>query len=280
MKTWFITGTSSGLGRILTEKLLKKGDRVAATVRKEDALEDLKREYKDLLWVAKLDVTDTAAIKTVVDRAFAEFGHIDVVVNNAGYALFCAAEEAADDQIRQQIDTNIIGSIQVIRAVLPHFRSQGGGRILQLSSAGGQTTYPNFSYYHTTKWAIEGFCTTLAKEVAPLNIGVTIVEPGAHQTSFGTGMITAPIMEVYDQTPAGDVRRAFAEGTFPINNDVNKTIQAMVDVVEISPAPIRLALGKDAYDHMRASLLERLEQLDAQKELAISVELDSDVITT
>jgi len=280
MKTWFITGTSSGLGRILTEKLLKKGDRVAATVRKEDALEDLKREYKDLLWVAKLDVTDTSAIKTVVDRAFAELGHIDVVVNNAGYALFCAAEEAADDQIRQQIDTNIIGSIQVIRAALPHFRSQGGGRILQLSSAGGQTTYPNFSYYHTTKWAIEGFCTTLAKEVAPLNIGVTIVEPGAHQTSFGTGMVTAPIMEVYDQTPAGDVRRAFAEGTFPINNDVNKTIQAMIDVVEISPAPIRLALGKDAYDHMRASLVERLEQLDAQKELAISIELDSNVTTT
>lgn len=275
MKTWFITGTSSGLGRLLTEKLLKKGDRVAATVRKAEALDDLKLEYKDLLWVATLDVTDTAAVKTVVDKAFADLGHIDIIVNNAGYALFCAAEEAGDDQIRQQIDTNIIGSIQVIRAALPHLRAQGGGRILQVSSAGGQATYPNFSYYHTTKWGIEGFCDTLAKEVAPLNIGITIIEPGAHQTSFATGMVTAPVMEAYDQTPAGDVRRFFAEGTFPILGDVNKTVQAMIDVTEISPAPLRLALGEDAYTYMRAALVSRLEQLDAQKELAISIAMDN-----
>ncbi len=275
MKTWFITGTSSGLGRRLTEKLLKKGDRVAATVRKAEALDDLKLEYKDLLWVATLDVTDTAAVKTVVDKAFADLGHIDIIVNNAGYALFCAAEEAGDDQIRQQIDTNIIGSIQVIRAALPHLRAQGGGRILQVSSAGGQATYPNFSYYHTTKWGIEGFCDTLAKEVAPLNIGITIIEPGAHHTSFATGMVTAPVMEAYDQTPAGDVRRFFAEGTFPILGDVNKTVQAMIDVTEISPAPLRLALGEDAYTYMRAALVSRLEQLDAQKELAISIAMDN-----
>lgn len=275
MKTWFITGTSSGLGRLLTEKLLKKGDRVAATVRKPEALDDLKLKYKDLLWVATLDVTDTAAVKRVIDKAFADLGHIDVIVNNAGYALFCAAEEAGDEQIRQQIDTNIIGSIQVIRAALPHFRTQGGGRILQVSSAGGQATYPNFSYYHTTKWGIEGFCDTLAKEVAPLNIGITIIEPGAHHTSFATAMVTAPVMEAYDQTPAGDVRRFFAEGVFPILGDVNKTVQAMIDVTEISPAPLRLALGEDAYTYMRAALVSRLEQLDAQKELAISIAMDN-----
>jgi NADP-dependent 3-hydroxy acid dehydrogenase YdfG len=213
MQTWLITGTSSGLGRRLTEKLLTQGHRVAATVRKPEALDQLKKEYGNQLWVATLDVTDTAAIKQVVNRAFTELGQIDVVVNNAGYALFCAAEEASDEQIRHQIDTNIIGSIQVIRAALPHLRAQGGGRILQLSSAGGQTTYPNFSYYHTTKWAVEGFCDTLAKEVAAFNIGVTLVEPGAHGTSFATGMVTAPIMDAYEATPAGDVRRAIAEGT-------------------------------------------------------------------
>lgn len=273
MKTWFITGTSSGIGKLLTEKLLAQGHRVAATVRKPDALNDLKSQYGNMLWVAQLDVTDTPAVKSVVDRAFAELGHIDVIVNNAGYALFCAAEEASDEQILKQINTNIIGSIQVIRAALPHLRAQGIGRILQLSSAGGQTTYPNFSYYHTTKWAIEGFCDTLAKEVAPLNISVTIVEPGAHKTEFASGMVTAPIMDVYDQTPAGDVRRAVADGGFPIKGDVNKTVQAMIDVVEISPAPARLAMGKDAYTDMRAALVSRLEALDAQKELALSSEI-------
>lgn len=275
MKTWFITGTSSGLGRLLTEKLLAKGDRVAATVRQTNALDDLKSKYGENLWVAQLDVTDTAGVKRTVDRAFEELGTIDVIVNNAGYALFCATEEAADEQIRHQIDTNIIGSIQVIKSALPHLRAQGSGRILQLSSAGGQTTYPNFSYYHMTKWAMEGYCETLAKEVGVLNIGVTIVEPGAHQTSFGLGLVTAPIIEAYEQTPAGDVRHAFANNDFPITGDVNKTVQAMIDTVEINPAPLRLAMGKDAYTDMRASLVSRLEALDAQKELALSSDLSN-----
>ncbi|MFP9098531.1 SDR family oxidoreductase [Flavobacterium sp. RHBU_24] len=272
MKTWLITGTSTGLGRVLTEKLLAKGDRVVATVRKPHALDELKKTYPENLHVAVLDVTDTAAIKTVVNQAFADFGQIDVVVNNAGYALFCSVEEASDEQIVHQINTNVIGSIQVIRAALPHFRKQGHGRILQLSSAGGQTTYPNFGYYHTTKWAVEGFCDTIAKELAPLNIGVTIVEPGAHQTSFGAGMTTAPVMEAYESTPAGEVRRAIAAGTFPLKGDVDKSVQAMIDSVEVSPAPLRLALGGDAYRDMRAALVSRLEALDAQKELAMASE--------
>lgn len=270
MKNWFITGTSSGLGKILTEKLLKQGNRVAATVRKADALDDLKAQFGDQLRVYVLDVTDGAAIKETVNAAFADLGHIDVVVNNAGYALFCAIEEAADEQIEHQLSTNILGLIRVTRAFLPHLRKQGGGRILQVSSAGGQTTYPNFGFYHTTKWAIEGFSDTLAKEVAPLNIQVTIVEPGAHATSFGTAMVTAPAMEAYNETPAGDVRRAIAANTFPLTGDVNVTVQAMIDCAEQTVAPRRLALGKDAYWDVRADLEKRLAELDAQKELALS----------
>lgn len=273
MKTWFITGTSTGLGRTLTEKLLASGNRVAATLRKPDVLNDLKEQYGELLWVAKLDVTDTAQVKEVVKKAFIDLGRVDVIVNNAGYALFCAAEEASDEQIRQQIDTNVMGSIQVIRAALPYLRAQGGGRILQLSSAGGQTTYPNFSYYHLTKWAVEGFCDTLAKEVAPLNIGITIIEPGAHKTSFGTALAMAPVMEAYDKTPAGDVRRAIEAGSFPIKGDVDKTVQFIIDCVEESPAPLRLALGSDAYHDMRASLVARLSALDNQKEIALACEI-------
>ena len=273
MKTWFITGTSTGLGRILTEKLLAQGNRVAATARKPETLDELQQRYGEKLWVARMDVTDTDQIKEVVKKAFDELGQIDVIVNNAGYALFCAVEEASDQQIDRQIATNITGSVQVIRAVLPYLRAQGNGRILQVSSAGGQTTYPNFSYYHLSKWAVEGFCDTLAKEVAPLNIGVTIIEPGAHKTSFGTGMETAPVIPAYDNTPAGDVRRAVEAGNFPLKGDVNKTVQEIINCVEITPAPLRLALGGDAYRDMRTALAERLAALDDQKEIALASEI-------
>jgi NAD(P)-dependent dehydrogenase (short-subunit alcohol dehydrogenase family) len=127
-KTWFITGSSSGFGRALTETLLERGNRVAATLRKVSALDDLKEQYGERIWVTPLDVTDTRAVRGVVERAFDQMGRIDVVVNNAGYGLFGAAEEVSDDQIRRQIDTNLIGSIQVIRAALPLLRAQGGGR--------------------------------------------------------------------------------------------------------------------------------------------------------
>jgi len=274
MKTWFITGSSSGFGRILTEKLLKRGDRVAATLREVNALDDLKEQYGEQLWTAKLDITDTAEIRKVVDLAFSQLGKIDVMVNNAGYALFCAVEEASDEQILKQINTNIIGSIQVIRAILPHFRAQGGGRILQLSSAGGQTTYPNFSYYHATKWAVEGFSETVAKEIAPFNIGLTIVEPGATKTSFVSAMVTAPVMEVYDQTPAGDVRRAVLANAFPINGDAQKAVQAIIDSTDVSPAPLRLALGSDAYNDMLENLISRKEALEAQKSIAFAIVRD------
>ncbi|TVT39331.1 SDR family oxidoreductase [Hymenobacter setariae] len=271
MKTWFITGTSSGFGRKLTEKLLERGDRVAATVRNATALTDLQARYGDRLWVATLDLTDPAAIRRVVDAAFAELGRIEVVVSNAAYGLFGASEEVTDEQIRHQIDTNLVGSIQLIRAVLPYLRAQGGGRIMQLSSAGGQTTYPNFSLYHATKWGIEGFAETVAKEVAPFNIGVTIVEPGATHTNFASGLVQAPVMEAYEHTPAGDVRRALLGNTFPIPGDADKMAQAMLDSADHAPAPLRLALGRDTYADVRAALVARLAALDAQREIAQSM---------
>ena len=273
-KTWFITGTSSGFGRVLAEKLLARGDRVAATLRTVGALDDLKARHGDSLWLASLDVTDTPAVRRVVDHAFDAMGRIDVVVNNAAYGLFGAAEEVSDDQIRHQIDTNLIGSIQVIRAALPHLRAQGGGRILQLSSEGGQIAYPNFSLYHTTKWGIEGFVEAVAQEVAPFGIEFTIVEPGPTRTSFSAGLVSPPPMAVYDDTPAGEVRRAVASGAFRITGDVVKMAQAMIDSTERSPAPRRLAMGATAYASIRAALVGRLAALDAQKDIALSTEID------
>src|ERR1700751_3403427 len=242
-KTWFITGTSSGFGRALTEKLLARGDRVAATLRKVNALDDLQAQYGDDLWVASLDVTDAEAVRRVVDRAFATMRRIDVVVNNAAYGLFGAAEEGSDDQIRHQIATNLTGSIQVIRAALPHLRAQGGGRVLQVSSEGGQIAYPNFGLYHATKWGIEGFVEAVAQEVAPFNIEFTIAEPGPAKTSFGSGLVSPPPMDVYKNPPAGEMRRAFAAGTFNVKGDPIRMVQAMIDSVDRILEPKRPALG-------------------------------------
>jgi NAD(P)-dependent dehydrogenase (short-subunit alcohol dehydrogenase family) len=273
--TWFITGTSSGLGRKLTEQLLQRGDRVAATLRRADALDDLRAAAGDRLWVAALDVTDADQVRATVDRAFAELGTIDVVVNNAGYGAFGSVEEVDDAEIERVVDTNLFGPIRVVRAALPHLRRQGHGRIVQVSTAGGQTTYPSFGYYHAAKWGLEGFSETLAQEVAPFGIGVTIVEPGATPTGFGTGLAQSAPMAEYATTPAGDVRRAIAEGAFPIPNDPDRVVAAMIAAAETEPAPLRVPLGTDAYDDVRASYVARLEEHDRHREIARGVAVTS-----
>jgi NAD(P)-dependent dehydrogenase (short-subunit alcohol dehydrogenase family) len=273
--TWFITGTSSGFGRLLAERLLARGDRVAATLRRPEVLDELRAEHGDRLWLARLDVTDTAQVHRVVAGAFEALGTIDVVVNNAGYGVFASVEEATDEQIRRVIDTNLLGSIHVIRAALLRLRAQGHGRILQVSTAGGQTTYPNFGYYHASKWGIEGFCETVAREIAPFGIGMTIVEPGATPTGFGSSLDSAPVMPEYENTPAGDVRRAIAGGTFTLPNDPLKIAEAMTDLVDTGAAPLRLPLGSDTYDDVRASLVARLAEHDAHRDVALSVVNDA-----
>ena len=269
--TWFITGTSSGFGRLLTEHLLARGDHVAATLRRPEALEGLRAQHGDRLWLAQLDVTDAQAVRQVVGAAFEALGTIDVVVNNAGYGVFAAVEEASDEQIARVVDTNLLGSIHVVRAVLPHLRAQGRGRILQVSSAGGQTTYPNFSFYHASKWGIEGFCETVASEIAPFGIALTIVEPGATRTGFGASLETAPVMPDYEDTPAGAVRRALAEGALTLPNDPQRTVGAMIDLVDSGATPLRLPLGSDTYDDVRAALVARLADHEAHRDVALSV---------
>ncbi|MFL9981796.1 SDR family oxidoreductase [Paraburkholderia sediminicola] len=275
MKTWFITGTSSGLGRLLAGRLLQRGDRVVATLRREGALDELKEQYGDQLHVLTLDVTDIRAVHSNIAAAFEAMGRIDVVVNNAGYGLFGAAEEVTDEQIDRQIATNLTGSIQVIRAALPHLRRQGGGRIVQVSSEGGQIAYPNFSLYHATKWGIEGFVESVAKEVAPFGIDFVIVEPGPTTTQFGAGLDHAEPMPDYDDTPAGDVRPAIASNSFAIRGDAGKTVAAMIVAADSAHPPLRLTLGGGAYDSIRAALAERLRGLEAQKDIAFSVDSKS-----
>jgi NAD(P)-dependent dehydrogenase (short-subunit alcohol dehydrogenase family) len=183
-----------------------------------------------------------------VADAFKELGPVDVVVNNAGYGVFASVEEASDEQIRRVIDTNLLG---------------------------GQATYPNFGYYHASKWSIEGFCETAAQEIAPFGISLTIVEPGATPTGFGGALDTAPAMPDYADTPAGAVRRAVADGTLSLPNDPQKIADATISLVDSGATPLRLPLGSDTYEDIRAALVARLAEHDAHRETAFSVVRDS-----
>jgi NAD(P)-dependent dehydrogenase (short-subunit alcohol dehydrogenase family) len=271
VSTWFITGSSSGFGRLLTEQLLARGDRVAATARHPEAVADLGEEHGDRLWTGRLDVTDAGQAREVMADAFAALGTIDVVVSNAGYGALGAVEELADEQLRRVIDTNLLGSINVIRAALPLLRKQRHGRILQVSAAGGQTAYPFFGAYIASKWGIEGFCETVAREVAPFGVGVTIVEPGATPTGFGAAVDIAPALDDYAGTPAGEVRQAITGGQFTFPNDAAKIAAAMISLVDSGATPLRLTLGSDAYDDVHASLSARLAELERQHDVAFSV---------
>lgn len=276
MRTWFITGTSSGFGRQLTEQLLARGDRVAATARRLESLDDLAARYGDQLWRARLDVTDTAALRAVTDRAFAELGRIDVVVSNAGYGLFGAPEELSDEQIDRQIATNLTASIQLARATTPHLRRQGGGRYIQIASIGGQIAFPAMSLYHATKWGIEGFWESAAPELAPFGIGVTIVEPGMARTNFGSGgsVLGAPLPE-YADGPSGQLRRVLSGELppLPTPGDPAKIAAAIIDSADQAEAPLRLTLGSDAYELATAALRDRLEALAAKRNLAYSTDV-------
>ena len=272
-RVWLITGISSGFGRHLAEQLLDRGDYVVGTVRKPKSVADLLEKFPELLRVEVLDVRDTAALRSVVERTVADLGRIDVLINNAGYGVFGAAEELSDDQIEAILATNLTAGIQLIRAVLPHMRAAGAGRIIQLSSYGGQTAFPGNSMYHATKWGIEGFCESVAQEVAPFGIGVTIVEPGGARTEFRYSSA-----QVANPLPAyvGNSARAFEKMLDPANGlavgDPARMATAIIDSVDKNPAPLRMVLGSQALDSTISTLETRLANFRTQKALAASTD--------
>jgi len=277
-KTWFITGAGSGFGRELTTRALARGDLVAATTRRPERLADLDRRYGDQLWTAVLDVTDTSAIRRVVGDAFERRGRIDVIVSNAGYGVLGAAEEASDEQLLRQINTNLIGSIQLTRAVIPYLRVQGGGRIVQMSSSGGQVPDPGMSLYNATKFGIEGFFESAAMELAPFGIEVTLVEPGGSRTNFNHAIALSRPLDAYQVGIVGRVRNMLTGDVDPefmrhaVTGDPAKITQAIIDSVDVSPAPRRLTLGASAYEAITAVLRDRLAALESQRELAYSTD--------
>jgi NAD(P)-dependent dehydrogenase (short-subunit alcohol dehydrogenase family) len=272
-RTWFITGVSSGFGRHLTDHLLKRGDRVVGTVRDTSKVTDLNERFPNAFYAEVLDVTDTTAIREVVERSFAQLGRIDVIISNAGYGLFGAAEELTDKQVEQIVATNLVGSIQLIRAALPHLRAQGGGRIIQISSYGGQVAFPGNSMYHATKWGIEGFVESVAQEVASFGIGMTIVEPGGARTEFRYGSAqVAELMPIYDQTPAHSFLRMLDPKNGLAPGNPARMAARIIESVDVNPAPLRMVLGSQALQGTLSTLRKRIADFEAQTELAASTD--------
>lgn len=276
-KTWLITGTSGGFGRAMAEQLLARGDRVAATTRRLTSLDDLAARFGERLWRSELDVTNNADIVRVIGKAVADLGRIDVVVSNAGYGLFGAAEEVSDEQLVRQLDVNLLGSMRLVRAVLPHLRAHGGGRILQVSSVGGQVAYPTLGVYHASKWGIEGFIEALIPEVAPFGIQATLVEPGGARTDWaGSNAERAQPLSAYEESTVGAMRRRMAAaGLQAFRGDPQKIAKAMIACADEPQAPRRLALGSDAYEALHSTLTARLAALEAQQAIAFSTDVDA-----
>ncbi|PBC39376.1 short-chain dehydrogenase/reductase [Rhodococcus sp. ACS1] len=272
-RIWLITGVSNGFGRHLTEQLLERGDRVVGTVRRPESVDELTSRHPDLFRAEVLDVRDTPALRTAVTRTVADFGRIDVAVSNAGYGLFGAAEELTDEQVDAMIATNLTGSIQLIRAVLPHMRAAGGGRIVQLSTYGGQVAFPGNSMYHATKWGIEGFVESVAQEVAPFGIGMTLVEPGGARTDFRYrgAQIAEPIPD-YDATPAHNFRKMLDPAAGLAPGDPARMAARIIESVDVQPAPLRLMLGSQALESTLAVLRTRVADFESQTELAASTD--------
>lgn len=274
MTVWFITGASRGFGLEITKVALERGDSVVATARNPQSVIDALPDAGARLLAVELDVHRPAQITAAVDAAIAKFGRIDVLINNAGRGLLGAVEEASDAAARAVYDTNVFGTLNVLRAVLPTMRDQRGGRIINLSSIGGFAGSAGWGIYNSTKFAVEGFSEALAKEVAPLGILVTIVEPGYFRTDFldGSSLHTeATVIADYAET-AGAMRRKAGELNHEQPGDPVRAVEAIMTIAESLEPPLRIQLGSDAF----ASVADKLAAVGAEqrrwRDLAVSTD--------
>jgi len=274
-KVFLLTGSSRGLGRQIAEAALAAGHRVVATARRPEDLADLaERQGRQVLPVA-LDVTDPNAAKAAVAAAVEAFGRIDVVVNNAGYANLAAVEDISLADFREQIDTNFFGVVNVTKAALEVLRGQGGGHIIQVSSIGGRLATAGLSAYQAAKWAVGGFSEVLAREVGPLGIKVTVLEPGGMQTDWaGSSMRVPPVSEPYRATVGVMAALHHDGGSPPALGDPAKVAQVVLAVADMDEPPLRLILGSEAYAYATAAAEARARSDAAWHDLTISTDRD------
>jgi NADP-dependent 3-hydroxy acid dehydrogenase YdfG len=272
-RVWFITGASTGFGRLLAEEVLKAGGKVIATARNLDKVKDLEVQYPQTAKALALDVTDAGQVDSTVTQAFAQFGQVDVLVNNAGYGVAGAIEEVSEAEFTPMFETNLFGLLRVTRAFLPHLRKQRSGHILNLSSIGGVVAGPGGGFYNATKFAVEGISEALAGEVGPLGIRVTIIEPGPFRTDFlgRSGVVAKTRIADYDGT-AGNMRKYFAENDGKQKGDPLRAVHAMMQVVESPNPPLRLLLGASALQRLRSKLANWEKEITAWEQVTVSAD--------
>ncbi len=265
-KVWFITGSSRGFGRIWTEAALERGDKVVATARRLESISYLQEKYGENVLTLTLDVTKADQVKAILEQGYHHFGRLDVILNNAGYSLVGTIEEASLDDVRALYETNIFGALSVIKAALPLLRKQGGGHILGVSSSLGLESMPVIGYYCSTKWAFEAIHESLAAEVKSFGIKVTLIEPGAYATEFGSpeSLKMASGLDIYS-----DFKGQFVQGLRNLERgNPNATPEALFKVVDAKQPPLRLFLGNQTLPSVRKAYNERLATWEAWEEVS------------
>jgi NAD(P)-dependent dehydrogenase (short-subunit alcohol dehydrogenase family) len=277
-KVWLITGASRGLGRAFTEAVLKAGDRVVATARNPEQLVELEKRYAEKIRTVPLDVTNEAQAKAAFEAAIASFGALDTLVNNAGYGYVRPVEDTSLADFRAQIETNLFGVIIMTKAVLPYFRERRAGHIIQVTSIAGRIGPAGRAPYAAAKFGVEGFSESLSREIGPLGVKVTIVEPGGFRTDFaGSSTELSEGRSEYDSTVGASVRfqRSY-NGKQP--GDPAKAAAALLHIASLSEPPLRLLLGSDCYAAAEKNALEKLESDRRWKDLSLSTDYSSDAI--
>lgn len=266
-KVWFITGSSRGFGKIWTEAALKRGDKVAATARNINSIATLKEKYGDQVLILEVDVTNASQVQNAINRANEYFGRLDIVFNNAGYSLVGTIEESSTDEVKAMYETNIMGPIHVIQAALPILRAQGHGHILGTSSAVGIYSNPLIGYYCSSKFAFEAIYDSLSKEVAGFGIKVTLIEPGAYSTEFGSAeslKIASKKLADYD-----DLKSSLMENLQKLERgNPLATSEAIFAVVDADNPPLRLLLGKNDLPHIQQIYSERIQEWETWKTIS------------
>ena len=272
-RVWFITGTSTGFGHLLAEEALKRGERVIATARDVSKLSRLARQYPDRIHTLTLDVTNPNEIISIAQQGIAAFGHVDTLVNNAGYGVNGAIEEVSEDEFEPMFQSNIYGLIRVTRAFLPHFRQRRSGHIFNLSSIGGLIGSPGWGFYNATKFAVEGLSEALAEEMKPLGVHVTVVEPGPFRTDFLGRSSKLARRQLRDYaTTAGKAREYLKTQSGKQPGDPQKAVEAIITAANSPKPPLHLILGQVALTRFRHKLSDWHEEIAAWESVTTSAD--------
>lgn len=275
-KVWFITGCSTGFGRHIAKKAIEAGYKVVVTARKVEQIQDLVLGNEENTLILPLDVTNNEQIISAVQQAAEKFGRIDVLVNNAGIGYFSSVEESAEEETRRMFEINFWGLMHVTNAVLPYMRAQKSGHIINFSSIGGLTSFPTLGYYHATKYAVEGISESLAKELTPFNIAVTLIEPSGFRTDWGgrSSVKTDTQIPELKESIVGQMLQGVQLNNGQESGDPEKAADAVIKVVESPEPPLRLLLGKAAYQAATHKFTSMLSNIEEWKETTLNADYE------